>query len=64
MQPSGSTASRCGSRKNPLLAGSDEGAAKLAAVSSLVEVWKLYAVEPRRYLEDTLTRLFNGWPKF
>lgn len=51
------------SRKNALFAGSDEGAANWAAVSSLVETCKLNAVDPQRYLADTLTRLVNGWPQ-
>ena len=51
------------SRKNALFAGSDEGAENWAAVSSLVETWKLNAVDPQRYLADTLTRLVNGWPQ-
>ena len=51
------------SRKNALFAGSDEGAANCAAVSSLVETCKLNAVDPQRYLTDTLTRLVNGWPQ-
>jgi hypothetical protein len=50
------------SSKNALFAGSDEGAANWAAVSSLVERCKLNAVDPQRYLADTLTRLVNGWP--
>ncbi|WIM09570.1 MAG: Mobile element protein [Enhydrobacter sp.] len=51
------------SRKNALFAGSDEGAANWAAVSSLVETCKLNAVDPQRYLADTLARLVNGWPQ-
>lgn len=49
------------SRKNALFAGSDDGAVNWAAVASLVETCKLNAVDPQRYLADTLTRLVNGW---
>lgn len=51
------------SRKNALFAGSDEGTANWAAVWSLVETGKLNAVDPQRYLANTLTRLVNGWPQ-
>ncbi len=49
------------SRKNALFAGSDDGAHNWAAVASLVETCKLNAVDPQRYLAETLTRLVNGW---
>jgi len=49
------------SRKNALFAGSDDGAENWAIVASLVETCKLNAVDPQRYLADTLTRLVNGW---
>ena len=49
------------SRKNALFAGSDDGAKNRAIVASLVETCKLNAVEPQRYLADTLTRLVNSW---
>ncbi len=49
------------SRKNALFAGSDDGAENWAAVASLVETCKLNAVDPQRYLAETLTRLVNGW---
>ena len=48
------------SRKNALFAGSDDGAENWAIVASLVETCKLNAVDPQRYLADTLTRLVNG----
>jgi hypothetical protein len=49
------------SRKNSLFAGSDDGAENWAIVASLVETCKLNAVDPQRYLAETLTRLVNGW---
>jgi hypothetical protein len=49
------------SRKNALFAGSDDGAENWAAAASLVETCKLNAVDPHRYLAETLTRLANGW---
>ncbi len=49
------------SRKNSLFAGSDDGAENWGIVASLVETCKLNAVEPQRYLAETLTRLVNGW---
>ena len=49
------------SRKNALFAGSDDGAENWAAMASLVETCKLNAVDPQRYLADTLSRLVNGW---
>jgi len=49
------------SRKNALFAGSDDGAENWAIVASLVETCKLNAVDPQRYLAETLTRLVNGW---
>jgi hypothetical protein len=49
------------SRKNALFAGSDDGAENWAAVASLVETCNLNAVDPQRYLAETLIRLVNGW---
>ena len=49
------------SRKNALFAGSDDGAENWAAAASLIETCKLNAVDPQRYLAQTLTRLVNGW---
>jgi hypothetical protein len=49
------------SRKNALFAGSDDGAENWAAVASLVETCKLNAIDPQRYLAETLTRLVHGW---
>jgi transposase len=49
------------SRKNALFAGSDDGAENWAIVASLVETCKLNAIDPQRYLAETLTRLVNGW---
>jgi hypothetical protein len=48
-------------RKNCRFAGSDDGAQNWAVVASLVETCKLNAVDPQRYLAETLTRLVNGW---
>ena len=49
------------SRKNALFAGSHDVAGDWAAVASLVETCKPNAIDPQRYLADTLTRLVNGW---
>ena len=47
-------------RKNAPFAGNDDGAENWTAVASLIETCKLYAVDPRCYLPQTLTRLVNG----
>ena len=52
----------CLSRKNALFASGDDGGARWAAVTSLVETCKLNGVDPQRYFTDVLTRLVNGWP--
>jgi transposase len=49
-------------RKNALFAGSDGGAARWAAVASLVETAKLNGVEPYAWLRDVLTRMVEGHP--
>jgi transposase len=53
----------CLSRKNSLLAGSDEGAESWACLASLIETCKLNNVNPQIYLTDLLTRLVDGWPQ-
>ena len=50
------------SRKNALLAGSDEGGANWAIIASLIETAKLNGVDPHAWLTDTLTKLVNRWP--
>jgi transposase len=47
-------------RKNHLFAGSDGGAERWAAVSSLIATAKLNNVEPYAYLRDVLQRMANG----
>ena len=49
-------------RKNALFAGSDGGAARWAAVASLVETAELNGVEPYAWLRDALTRMVDGHP--
>jgi transposase len=49
-------------RKNALFAGSDNGAQNWAMLASLLETYKLHAVNPQAYLADVLTRLVNNWP--
>jgi transposase len=49
-------------RKNHLFAGSDGGAARWAAVASLLATAKLNNVEPFAYLREVLERLSNGHP--
>ena len=61
--PNGRKATIAISRKKALFAGSDEGAANWAAVSSLVETCKLNGVEPQAYLTDVITRIVAGHPQ-
>jgi transposase len=49
------------SRKNSLLAGSDQGGENWAGLASLIETCKLNGVNPQIYFTDLLTRLVNGW---
>lgn len=47
-------------RKNALFAGHDAGAENWAAIASLIETWKLNAVDPLAYLTSTLTAIASG----
>ncbi|MBY3476179.1 IS66 family transposase [Rhizobium laguerreae] len=47
-------------RKNALFAGHDAGAENWATIASLVETFKLNAVDPQMYLTATLTAIVNG----
>ncbi|MDH6273727.1 hypothetical protein M2311_003817 [Rhizobium leguminosarum] len=47
-------------RKNALFAGHDAGAENWATIASLVEAYKLNAVDPLAYLTATLTAIVNG----
>ena len=47
-------------RKNALFAGSDDGGDHWAVIASLIETCKLNAVDPQRWLADTLARLAAG----
>jgi hypothetical protein len=44
-------------RKNWLLAGSDKGGERAAAVLSLIETAKLNGIDPETHLRDVLTRI-------
>lgn len=44
-------------RKNALFAGSDGGGEHWAILASLIETYKLNAVEPQAYLADVLAKL-------
>ena len=47
---------------NALFASGDDGGARWAAISSLIETCKLNNVNPQHYLTNLPTRLVNGWP--
>ncbi len=47
-------------RKNALFAGHDEGAKNRGIIASLIETCKLNDVNPRAYIEQTLTRIAQG----
>jgi hypothetical protein len=47
-------------RKNALFAGSDEGGDNWAVIATLIECCKLGAINPHKWLTETLTKLANG----
>ncbi len=49
-------------RKNALFAGSDEGGDNWAVIATLIECCKLNAINPHKWLTQTLARLANGHP--
>ena len=52
----------CLSRKNALFTSGDDGGARWAAIASLIETYKLNAIDPQRYLADLLIRLDELMP--
>ena len=47
-------------RKNALFARHDAGTENWATIASLIETYKLNAVDPQAYLTATLTAIVNG----
>lgn len=49
-------------RENALFAGSDKSGDNWAVIATLIEGCKLNAINPHKWLADTLSKLANGHP--
>lgn len=50
------------SRKNYLVAGSNGGGERAAAMDTVVQTTKINGVNPEGYLRDTLAKIADGHP--